>query len=385
MSATNGSAVSLRPSRGLIAICMALALLASALFASTASAKKTPLTKTAYVALGDSLSFGYKGSTQKENEKTNKANCEAGKTAGEAKEQKLFEEEEAKCNPATAYEPGFVGEFAKKLAKTEKKAGHELQLLNLACPGETSGGLIGNGALGSALETARAEKSEPELRVSSPCAYRNLAGWPLKTELGGASELEVAVKDIENLALPVTAVTLQIGSNDELGAVGDCANPKYFAEHGFTSLLQCLQHEAGPSGYLYPGGLFAHIETNIGVSIKALRDAGYTGKIAVVGFYNPEALILMGSDALTTTLNNSVKSKVETEVFGANVKYVNVFPTINPEAALYKEGETGIEKAKLEAKEYKALAKYTEYPLHSDVHPTALGYKTIGKLLSAAF
>jgi lysophospholipase L1-like esterase len=364
---------------------MALALLASALFASTASAGKAPPTPTAYVALGDSLSFGYKESTQKANEETEKASCEAGALAGKAKELKLFEEEEAKCNPALTYEPGFVGDFAEKLAKVEKKAGHELKLLNMACPGETSGGLIGNGTLGTGLEAAREAKSEPPLVVSAQCAYRNVAGWPLKTELNGASELEAAVQAMKRKVLPVTAVTLQIGSNDELYAVAKCKETAWYLEHGFKSLIECIEHEAGPSGYLYPGGLFAHIETNIGLTIKVLREAGYTGKIALIGFYNPEALILPGSDALTVALNDSAKSLVETEAFGANVKYVNILPTINPEAELYKEGETAKEHEKLESKERKALTKYTEYPAHGDVHPTALGYKTIAKLIGTAW
>ena len=385
MSAKNGSAVSFRPGRGLIATCMVLALFASAVFASTASAKKAPPTATAYVALGDSLSFGYKVSSQKSNEETNKAACEKGAAAALAKEQELFEEEEAKCNPVSGYEPGFVGEFAVKLAKSEKKANHTLQLMNMGCPGETSGGLIGNGDLGKELENERAEKSEAALTVSSPCAYRYLAGWPLKTELEGGSELEAAVETIEEGKVPVTAVTFQIGSNDATGLVGKCKESAWYLEHGYKSLIECISHEAGSEGYVYPGGGFAHIETNIAVTIKVLRDAGYTGKIAIIGYYDTEALILPGSAQLFLLLNESVKAKVAAEAYGGNVKFVNIFPTFNPETTLYKEGESSKEKEKLENKERKTLTKLTEYPLNNDVHPTAFGYKTIAKLISKAW
>ena len=56
MSAKNGSTRSFR----LIGCLMAVAVIGSALFASVASAKKAAPTPTAYLALGDSLSFGYK-------------------------------------------------------------------------------------------------------------------------------------------------------------------------------------------------------------------------------------------------------------------------------------------------------------------------------------
>ena len=58
MPAMNGS-VSFRSRGRLIGCCMALVLLASALLASSASAKKPVLNPTQYLALGDSLAFGY--------------------------------------------------------------------------------------------------------------------------------------------------------------------------------------------------------------------------------------------------------------------------------------------------------------------------------------
>ena len=55
MSAKNGSMRSFR----LLGCLMAVSLLASALFASAASAKTEPTNPTAYIDMGDSVSYGY--------------------------------------------------------------------------------------------------------------------------------------------------------------------------------------------------------------------------------------------------------------------------------------------------------------------------------------
>ncbi len=382
MSAMNGSAVSFRP-RGVLVACMAIALLASALFASTAGAK-TPLTKTGYLALGDSISFGYKGSSEKANITANKAACEAEAVAYEKGETQLMLTEGAKCNPVDEYEGGFVGYVAKALGKTEKAAGHELQTLNISCPGETSDGLIGNGPLGTFLEGYRASKSELPLKVSAPCAYHNIQGSPLKTEIGFASELEAAQSILKG-AVPITAVTLQIGSNDELHTITKCFSGTYRAENGYATPEACIAGEVSLSGHAYPGGVFTHILTNIGVTIQVLREAEYKGPIVLLGYYNPEALALAGSDELQKALNTNLEAEVAAHAFGEGVTVAQPFGVFNPEAALYKEGESAKEKAKKIGLEKKTLEKYTEYIAHGDVHPTAAGYKELGKLVAAAF
>ncbi len=365
---------------------MVVALLGSALFASVASAKKAPPTPTAYVALGDSLSFGYKQATFNANQVANKAHCEAGTTAAEKGEFALAKTENALCEPAASFEPGFVGDFGSKLAKTEKKANKALTTVNLGCPGETSDGLIGHtlGESGGEWE---------------PCEYLNKVPgqglYPLKTEIGAHSELEAAVGLIASKSAgEVTAVSLQIGSNDELHVVGKCETPAYDAEHGFKSLTECIVHEAGEEGFAYPGGLFKHVLTNIGTTIGVLRaaPASYTGKILLIGFYNPNATLLPGSDALQKVLNEKLEGIIAKEEYGPGVKLAQPFTVINPEAGAFKEGETAKEKAKKEKTEIKAICKYTEMcgespaPTPSgDIHPTAKGYKEIAKLMTAAF
>jgi lysophospholipase L1-like esterase len=378
MSAKHGLTGSFR----LIGCLAAVAMLFAATFTSVASAK-TPLKPTAYVALGDSLSFGYKAATFNANKAAHKTACEAAATAAGKGEAALAQIEGAKCEPQAFFEPGFVGEFGAKLAKTEKTAGNALATVNLGCPGETSDGLIGhNEAFGGG--------PGPEY---NPCAYHDLAGYPLKTAIGSSSELEAAAGLIESKNDgEVTAVSLQIGSNDELQVVGKCENPKYLAEHSFPSIVACIGHEAGPEGFAFSGGVFAHILNNIGASIKVIRGAGYTGTVLLIGFYNPDATILAGSDGLDKVLNESLEATVAGNVYGEGVKVAQPFPKFNPEAPLYKEGETSKEKEKLEKKENKAICKYTEmcpggvFPsLAGDIHPTAAGYAAIAKIMTAAF
>lgn len=383
MSATNGSTVSFRR---LVGCCMAVALLASALLASTASnAFSRELKPTAYVAIGDSISFGYKEETFYKNEEANAAAC--------------AKFEQSACQPASSFEPGFVGEFGKKLAAKEKSKGNALATINLGCPGETSGGVIGNGELGTGLEELRASKSEGALHVSAPCGYTNVDGFPLKTNLSGASELEYAVGLLEH-GVDITAVTINIGSNDELASVAKCEEPAYDFEQGFTSFVECLETEAGPGGHEYPGGLFNHILTNIGVDIGVLRDYGYDGPVVVLGFYNPQALVLAGSDELQETLNSYLEAEVAGDAYGPGVTVANPFDTFNFNTS--KKNGAKAQQANLE--------KYTEYfnaydkKIHleekvhhtvtaeeaaadpeGDIHPTAAGYHKLSILVLRAF
>ncbi len=379
MSAKKGWMQSYR----LLGCLMAVALLASALFASTASAKKPPLNPTKYIALGDSLSFGYKAATLKANAEANKSNCEAGVAAAEKGETALAYTEKALCEPASSFEGGFVGYFAKKLAKTEKEAGNELQTVNLGCPGETSDGLIGHMLGGT-----------PEAEYN-PCAYHNnlpSEGFPLKVEYGhSTSQLEALLGQIaaskEVGGTPISVISLQIGSNDELHALGACENGLYLSAHGFTSIIECAAHEAGPEGFLYSGGLISHILTNIGTTIGVIREAGYTGRIVVQGFYNPFATLLEGSDKLVEVLNGDLEGEIVGKAFGPNLSLAKPFTLVNPEGPLYKEGETAKEHAKLVKTENSKICKYTEMCKNGivlpsgDIHPTEKGYKAMGKQL----
>jgi lysophospholipase L1-like esterase len=362
MSATNGLAFSLRSRSRLIGCCMALVLLASALLASSASAKKPPLTPTAYVALGDSLAFGYT-------------------------EQKFYENYPTES--PTAFEGGYANLLDAKLAKAEKTAGNALSLDNLGCPGEVSDGLIGeNAALGGG-GTANGTND------SAPCAWHNVDGFQTHFPYGSSSQLEATIGLLTTPGAPaVKDLTINIGSNDELAVVHACATPSYDEAHGFAGGVdECLVTEAGESGTFYEHGLFHHIIANIGDVIGVARHYGYTGKVGILGFYNPQAEILPGSDAIQKKLNETFEYEVATEAFGPGVVYANPFPIINPQnknegakICKYTEECNAFDKKINAEKAYGrevSAAEAEAYP-EGDIHPTPEGYAVLAKVLYKA-
>jgi lysophospholipase L1-like esterase len=378
MSAKNGSMRSFR----LLGCLMAVALLASALFASTASAKKAePTNPTAYVNLGDSVSYGYT------NEKF------VLNFPGE---------------PASAFEGGYPNLLGAKLAKKEAKLGNKLALINLACPGETSKGLIGNGPLAEGLEAAK--ETTHFTGGAAPCGWHNSSGFPRHTEFGSVSQLEAAVgivkASVEKTGPEVKDVTLQIGSNDELKKLGECASPAYDEAHGFTSFIECVTVEAKNT-------LFPTILNNIGLTIGTLREAGYTGPISILGFYNPQAYLVPTSDVLQAALNTAAEETIGAGKYGPRVTYANPFKKTN---ARGKKSQSEAEKSTIEKA---AICLYTEECnkfdrkliqekklghavsteeeeaieaeaaskgvfLEGDIHPTTAGDELFAKLLTGA-
>lgn len=185
MQAMNGSgALGIRRLCRLVGCIAALAALSAMVVPSIAAAKKPKKVKQTYLALGDSLAFGYS--------------------------QQLFNENEKKGESPTAFEHGYANDYF-NLVNTKK----QLQLINDGCPGETSASLIGNGPLLKVIQEAN-----PAVTGESPCAYHYGAGLPLHNEYGmGESQLESAVETVVTEATkgtPVKAITLDIGANDQL-------------------------------------------------------------------------------------------------------------------------------------------------------------------------
>jgi lysophospholipase L1-like esterase len=333
----------------LIGCCMAAVLLVSALAASSASAK---LPETKYVALGDSLAFGYS--------------------------QEKFELN-FPTEPISAFTGGYAELLGKKLGKLEKEAGNNLETYNLSCPGELSDGLIGhNPALGGG--------SGAEF---NPCAWHNEDGFARHFEYGPVSQLEAAFGIVSASPTTTKDVSINIGSNDELKIVGLCETPAYDEEQGFASLEQCLITEAGEEGHFYSGGLFKHIITNTGDVIGVLRSAKYEGPVAVLGFYNPQAFLLPGSNVLQRQLNEAFEGAIAAGDLGPGVVYANPFPKINPKNEA-KEHETICEyteecNAKDIAANNKKQEEKGETPRNEgDIHPTPAGYKLLARLLYKA-
>jgi hypothetical protein len=190
MQAMNGSGgLGVRRLWRLVGCVAALVALSAMAVPSIAAArtKKPAKVRETYLALGDSLAFGYS--------------------------QQLFNENEKTGESPTAFEHGYANDYFKLVDKKGR-----LQLVNYGCPGETSGSLIGNGPL-----LAEIQASNPSVTGEAPCAYHYTDGLPLHTEYGaGESQLEAAVKTVVTEAAkgtPVKGITLDIGANDQLHLV----------------------------------------------------------------------------------------------------------------------------------------------------------------------
>ncbi len=366
MQATTGSATSFRSRGRLIGCCMALVLALSALVFAPAANAQSSTTGPFYLSLGDSISFGYT--------------------------QQKFNENYPTESPS-AFEEGFPNFFNKDLKKESK----EITLDNLACPGETSNGLIGESkSLGGQKSTE--EPSPPALYQGPgdwhPCAYHNIDHYPLHLEYGSLSQLEEAVSILtsENPSTgklnEVKAITLNIGSNDELALVTQCkievteeftkTGKSKYGSSPEAAILKCVESKDGVE--------IPRVLNNI-ADILTVLDKHYSGPIVLLGFYNPDSFVFPGSDLAQVEINRDVENKVVPDF--PNVAYANPFPVFN--------------KGKNATQEQASICKWTEmcnpnvqegegtnpksplYNKEGDPHPTVKGSKKLAQLVKTAY
>jgi hypothetical protein len=365
MQATNGFAV---PFRRLSGCVFALVLVISALFASGASAAPVPVTHSD-LALGDSLAFGYS--------------------------QQLYNEGEKAGDPASGFEHGYANYYFN--ASKAKASGD--QLINDGCPGETTDSMIGNGAIGKALDPTEGE---------APCGYqevfaafhKNGLGGPLHHPYVGKSQLEDALGVIATqaaLGKPVQTLTLNIGANDELKAIKKCeaeVKSEYEKEgkskYGATpeeSVKHCIEAHVTK--------LFEHILHNIGSIVFAIRNGNlfggvkYEGKIVFPGAYDPygnvfgKGELLVGSFGLASILDFHEKKLLTDEGVEAAEEghepfkacFTEVLHTFNP----------GNSKEPEKLQKWTNMANFTEFEGKKngpDIHATPAGYHEIGAVLN---
>lgn len=157
-------------------ILVALVLALCALYvllppASAAAHRVQPHAQHAYLALGDSLAFGYS--------------------------QARFEENLPEESPE-AFETGYVNDFGDALRLFR----HNLSIVNDGCPGETTDSMI-----------------------EGPCAYQEL--FPLHHPyVGGptSSQLSDALSYLESHRGQVNPITIDIGANDALAVIEHVCN-----------------------------------------------------------------------------------------------------------------------------------------------------------------
>jgi lysophospholipase L1-like esterase len=359
MQAMNGS---FRLRGRLIGCCTALALALTALVLAPVTSASAATTT--YLAIGDSISYGYT--------------------------QERFNSNFPTESPSF-FEEGPVNGFNKLLAKPTE-VGKGITAVNYACPGETTNGLIGeNEALGGKPSTS----NDKRLGDYHPCSYHNQSGLPLHTSLGSKSQLEEALAVLKGGKPnhPVHAITINVGGNDELAAIAQCKEEVTIeftntgkSKYGTTpeeAVLNCV-------GFTAVNVTFPHIVSNLEKIIGALVSTGpgggaYTGPIILEGYYNPQSFELPGSDSLQINLNTQLEEKVVPKF--ANATFANPFPVFN------KGGEAK------PTTEKKSIAKYTEMcnpnvqkpetgkdpGCEGDIHPSLAGAKALAKVVNAAY
>jgi len=383
MQAMNGSAGSFRRGR-LIGCCMALALAVSAMMLAPSAGAVTHPVKT-YLALGDSLAFGYTQVKHTENQPGN--------------------------SPAF-YEEGYTDYYAQKV----KAKGPNLEednmatvLVNDGCPGETTKSFKGEGK---------------NIGLGTICNYQALyatfgpgtAGGPLHNPYPGKSQENNMLQILKGgaPAHPINAISINIGANDELESVAACKAEvkKDMEEKGFSEqpkgseTIYTTSEIPGAINACVAGGAgatFFTINANLeAILSKIYGTGGYTGKTVVLGFYNPFTFILPGSDALQKLLNEYLEANAIKNYEGKAV-YANPFVKFNGTSEGSKAEQTKIckftemcnptaiaeNKATDEAKKTKEAGEgktviYPFNPAEGDIHPTKAGYYQLGKALYAA-
>lgn len=379
MQAMNGSAGSFRRGR-LIGCCMALALAVSAMMLAPSAGAVTNPTKT-YLALGDSLAFGYTQVKHTEN---------------------------APGDSPAFFEKGYTNQYAKKVRANKAENNKGMVEVNDGCPGETTKSFKGEGK---------------NVGVGTNCNYQALftllgpgtAGGPLHNPYPGKSQESNMLQILKggSPAHPITAISINIGANDELESISACKAEvkKDMEEKGFSE-------QPKGSGETYntteiPGAINACVAggapatfNTINVNLEKILEkiygtGGYTGKVVVAGFFNPLTFFIPGSDALQKLLNEYLENNAIKNYEGKAV-YANPFVKFNGESeksaaeakkiCAYTEmcNPTAVaeNKATTEAnnKKEEEAGKTVIYPFdgEGDIHPTETGYKLLGTIVYEA-
>jgi lysophospholipase L1-like esterase len=308
--------------RARLPVCVvALAALGALVFVPAAGAKSTGST---YLALGDSLAYGY-------HQAQFKAELEA---SGHVE--------------ATNFNDGYVDDFGSALRLFNRK----LQIVNDGCPGETTETMIkGSGAAG------------PEYCAGGPTGTPFPKAFLHHPYPGTQLEDALAVAKKPG----VGTITLDIGANDLL----------QFLAHtcGFPATFSCSEGQIEAE--------IGHVVTNVGYILGQLRAAAPNAKIIFVSQYNPYPTVLQPEgtgDATVEALNGALKNVAAN--FG--VKFANTARAINfsgthggPEA---KDVRTVCA--------FTAMCPggvFNPASPDADIHPTKLGYAVMAGVVGAAY
>jgi lysophospholipase L1-like esterase len=310
----------------MLACCVAaIAALGTLVIAPAAGAFKLGST---YLALGDSLTYGY----------------HAAQFKSELKSKGFVE--------PTTFEEGYVNDFGALL----KLANPKLQIINEGCPGETTETFIhGSGV---------------------PPQFGNFcAGGPTGTPFPYAflhhpyatnSQLSDALA-ILNENHNVSPISLDIGANDVLQFVKNICH--------FPATYTCSEKEVAEE--------FGKIAANVGDILGQLRAAAPQAQIVVIGNYNPYPTILPppGGDKSQGLLNGALAA-VTAKVPGAS--FTSVEPAFNP-SFITGGPETQDIPTICAFTGMCPGGTFNPASPEADIHPTKLGYQVMAGFETADF
>ena len=344
-----------------------------------------------YVALGGSVGFGYS--------------------------QQLYNDNLKDGEVASAFEHGYVQDYAAMLPDPGS-----WQLQNLACPGETTGSLIGDGPVAAALEASSFNATgEP------PCGYQEqwnathtpgpstAPAGPLHVPYVGESQLEKAIEVVAADAAsgrPVELISMVVGANDQLDAIKRCRAQVQaeFAADG--SSLYGMTEESAIRNCVVLGepALVESQIKNTEAAAFALRSGEfngvpYTGKIIFQESYDPAGVVFRKGEPIGETgeygtgkeyvpgslpLTLAI-SRQEAKAYAEPAADGGFQPCVTTPSSLLNPNNRS-EPARLQR--YLNMANFTEFegkkydPPYDetgadgpDLHPTPAGYMAIAKLM----
>jgi|CZKG01.1.fsa_nt_gi lysophospholipase L1-like esterase len=307
----------------LLGCCVAVAA-ASGAVAFTPAAGAAQVGNT-YLALGDSLAYGY-----------------------HAAQFKSELESKGYVEPAT-FDEGYVDDFGATL-----KLGHpKLRIINDGCPGETTETFInGSGIPGYCAGGP----------TGTPFPYAFLH-HPYSPHTSQLSDALAILKEDPN----VSPVTLDIGPNDVLQFLASkCGFPKTF-----TCSPAEVEAELG------------HIAANVHSILTQLHAAAPKAQVVLIGLYNPYPTVLPapGGDRTTAALNTALAS-VAAAVPGTS--FANPEPPFNPSIVIGAPETVDIPTICA----FTAMCPggtFNPTSPNADIHPTTLGYAVMAGVVGVDF
>ena len=307
--------------RARLLVCVAV-LAAFGAFALAPAAGATGIGNT-YLALGDSLAYGY--------------------------HQAQFQEElkaKGHVEPAN-FNDGYVDDFGATLKLLNPK----LQIVNDGCPGETTETMINGSGVG------------PEFCAGGPTGspfpkaflHHPYPGTQLEDALAIAKEPGVGT------------ITLDIGANDLLQFLGHTC--------GFPATFTCTQGQIEAE--------IGHVTANVGLILAQLRAAAPKAKIVFVSQYNPFPTVLKPEgtgDATLEALNGALKAVAATH----GVSFANTARTINF-SGTHGGPEAGDIPTVCAFTAMCPGGAFNPASPNADIHPTKLGYAAMAGVLGAAY